>query len=78
MIISRTELKRGIEVDYPAKRGIIKALRWSPKTRAYEFYNIKTGEIDYRYNELQQLVSNLNTIYNLKDVVGKEKLKKLI
>lgn len=69
MNISKKNLQRGIEVDYPVRRGKIKALRF--RDGNYEFYDIKTGEVDYRYSELERLVGHLNRYYRLNDkVVG--------
>jgi hypothetical protein len=63
--ISVSELKRGIEVDFPSRNGVIKAIRF--KNEYFELYNIKTGVVDYRYRDLKRLVMHTNRIFRIKD-----------
>ncbi len=73
MEIKAKELREnGVEVDMPVEwnRKPIRqrTIKYSKDMQRYVLSDIRTGEVDYSYTKLSDLVRNTNKIFNMDDV----------
>ena len=74
MVISEKSLEKGVEVDMSSgshKTLPNRAIRFNKEARTnkFELYNYMTGEVDYTFRDLDDLIKTTNRLFKRDDSV---------